>query len=102
MFKNCNITISSQDENRNLTNIYTNIPAQTFKKTLSFNARIAENTVKEVTIFYIDPDKKQVKEWNIIQYKDKFWFDRLLKITNIEFIDATYFKKVIELKCDLV
>lgn len=102
MFPNNKITISSQNEDRTLTTIYSNIRAQIFKQTLRFDWSVWENTVRDITVIYIDPDKLNVREWNIVTYTDKFQISRKLKVTNIDFIDMMYFKKVIELKCDLI
>lgn len=102
MFFNNTVTISSQDETRALTPIYTNINAQIYKKTIRSNNDISENTFHEITVILIESDKINVREWNQIEYVDDFWITRKVKVWNMEFISAIHFNKLIELKCDLV
>lgn len=102
MFYNNRVSISSQDETRTITKIYDNIKAQTYKKTVKNDSSIAENTSKEVIIVLLESDKTNVKVWNFIDYTDKFWIVKRLKIAWIDYIDTIYFKNLIQLQCDLV
>lgn len=102
MFFNNIVTISSQDETRALTPVYTDIQAQIYKKTVRSNNDISENTFHEITVVLIEADRVNVREWNQVQYLDKFWIIRKVKVWNMEYIDALHFNKLIELRCDLV
>lgn len=96
------ITISSQDETRALTPVYTDIDAQIYKQNVRSNNNVSENTVHEIAIVLISAENINVREWNQIAYTDEFWVARKLKVVWMEFIPAINFNKLIELKCDLV
>ena len=102
MFYNNRVSVSSQDETRTITKIYDNIKAQTYKKTVKNDSSIAENTSKEVIIVLLESDKTNVRVWNFIDYIDKFWITKRLKVSWVDYIDTIYFKNLIQLQCDLV
>lgn len=102
MFYNNRVSVSAQDETRTITKIYDNIKAQTYKKIVKNDSSIAENTSKEVIIVLLESDKTNVRVWNFIDYIDKFWITKRLKVSWIDYIDTIYFKNLIQLQCDLV
>lgn len=84
-----------------MTEIYIDIKAQIYKKTVRLDRSIAENTSKEVVIVLIESDKTLVKAWNIIKYSDDFWRKIELKANDPKMIKALYFKNLIQIQCDL-
>lgn len=101
MFYNNRITIYSRWEDRKLVEVYTDIKAQIYKRTIRLDRSIAENTSKEVMIIMIDADKTNVREWHIIRYIDDFGMSRELKANAPEMVKALYFKNLIQIQCDL-
>ena len=102
MFYNNKISIFTQNEDRSINKIYDDIKAQTYKKTVKIDSSIAENASKEVIIVLLESDKTNVRVWNFIDYTDKFWIIKRLKVSWMDYIDTMYFKNLIQLQCDLV
>ncbi len=102
MFYNQRITISEQGEDRVLSEIYTSIKAQVYKKTVRMDRAIAENTSKEVIVVLIDPQHTLVKAWNIIKYTDNWGRTVKLKANDPDLVQANYFWPLIQIQCDLL
>jgi len=102
MFYNNRVSIFTQNEDRSINKIYDDIKAQTYKKTVKIDSSIAENASKEVIIVLLESDKTNVRVWNFIDYTDKFWIIKRLKVSWMDYIDTIYFKNLIQLQCDLV
>lgn len=102
MFYNQRITIYEQNEDRTLREIYSNIKAQIYKKTVRLDRSVAENTSKEMLVVLIDPDKKLVRAGNIIKYTNEFGRTVSLKASEPDFVKANYFGPLIQLQCDFL
>ena len=102
MFITNKITISTQNEDRTLWTIYSNIEAQVDRRIQKLDWAVSENTKKEVADIFINKKYNLVRIWNIISYIDDFWIILKFKITSLKMIPTIYFNKIIKIKCDLL